>query len=60
MTDGYRITSQALQDIQNIGRYTQKQWGREQRDKYLSDLKKRFEWLVEASCITSSNFLKKI
>lgn len=47
MTKTYRITPRALQDLKNIGRYTQKEWGNEQRNKYLNALKKRFEWLAE-------------
>lgn len=47
MTHTYRITPRALQDLQNIGRYTQEKWGREQRNKYLRALEKRFEWLAK-------------
>ena len=47
MTQPYRITPRAHQDIQNIGRYTLKKWGREQRNKYLLALEQRFEWLAQ-------------
>lgn len=47
MTSTYRITPRALQDLQNIGRYTLKKWGREQRNKYLHALEKRFKWLAD-------------
>ena len=32
----YRLTRKALDDLRSIARYTQKNWGREQRNKYLS------------------------
>lgn len=47
MKNSYRITQRAAQDLKNIGRYTLKTWGREQRNKYLFALEKRFEWLAE-------------
>lgn len=47
MTNSYRITPRALKDLQNIGRYTLKEWGREQRNKYLFALEKRFAWLAD-------------
>lgn len=47
MSNTYRITPRALQDIRDIGRYTLQKWGREQRNNYLHALDKRFEWLAE-------------
>ena len=47
MTHTYRITPRAKQDLQSIGRYTLKKWGREQRNKYLYALEQRFGWLAE-------------
>lgn len=47
MTNTYRVTPRALQDLQNIGRFTLRKWGREQRNKYLHALERRFEWLAE-------------
>ncbi len=47
MKNSYRITPRAQQDLKNIGRYTLKKWGRNQRDKYLLALEKRFKWLAE-------------
>ncbi len=41
------VSPRAKVDIKQIGRYTQKIWGLKQRDKYLSELEKRFEWLVD-------------
>ncbi len=43
----YRVTPRAVEDIKSIGRYSLKQWGREQRDKYLRNLEKRFSWLAD-------------
>ena len=44
---GYRVTPRALQDLKNIGRYTEQQWGRRQRNTYLKALEKRFGWLAD-------------
>ena len=43
----FRITPKASDDLKNIGRYTFKQWGRDQRNTYLRNLDKRFQWLSE-------------
>lgn len=42
----YRITPRAFNDLKEIGRYTLKKWGKEQRNKYLLDLDSRFAWLA--------------
>ena len=34
----FRLTQKAIEDLKNIGRYTQENWGREQRNLYLSRL----------------------
>ncbi len=47
MTNAFRITPRAAQDLRNIGRYTLKRWGKEQRDTYLRALDRRFAWLAE-------------
>ena len=44
---GYRVTPRALEDLKNIGRYTEQQWGICQRNTYLRALEKRFGWLAE-------------
>ncbi len=44
---GYRITPRAQDDLKNIGRYTERQWGKRQRNTYLKALEKRFDWLAE-------------
>jgi toxin ParE1/3/4 len=33
--------------LKNIGRYTLKTWGKEQRDAYLHATERRFSWLAE-------------
>ncbi len=43
----FRITPRARDDLKNIGRYTLKTWGKEQRNIYLKKLDKRFQWLAE-------------
>lgn len=47
MTAIYRITPKALSDLKNIGRYTKEKWGKPQRNRYLTDLDKRFIWLAK-------------
>lgn len=47
MTNTYRITPRAKQDLQNIGRYTMKIWGKKQRDIYLLALDRQFARLAE-------------
>ncbi len=44
---GFRVTPRAQADLKNIGRYTEQQWGRRQRNIYLKALEKRFGWLAE-------------
>lgn len=43
----YRVTPRARDDLKSIALYTQHQWGKSQRDKYLRLLGQRFEWLAE-------------
>jgi toxin ParE1/3/4 len=31
----YRLTNKALEDLRSIARYTEENWGREQRNRYL-------------------------
>ena len=42
----FRLTGLAMQDLR-IGRYTQKTWGREQRNRYLSNLDASFHLLAQ-------------
>ena len=44
---GIRVTPRAQDDLKNIGRYTERQWGKRQRNTYLKALEKRFGWLAE-------------
>ena len=41
------IASRAYQDLIDIGEYTERQWGYEQRAKYLRQLLDRIKWLAE-------------
>jgi toxin ParE1/3/4 len=43
----FRITPRARADLKNIGRYTFEKWGKKQRDVYLRNLDKRFQWLAD-------------
>ncbi|MDH5434951.1 MAG: type II toxin-antitoxin system RelE/ParE family toxin [Gammaproteobacteria bacterium] len=42
-----KISKEASNDLVSIGRYTQKEWGIEQRRKYLSEIHKKFSFLLE-------------
>ena len=42
----YRVTPRAYQDLLNIGRYSERNWGRKQRNRYLQALETRFQWLA--------------
>ncbi len=39
---GYKITPRAQDDLKNIGRYTERQWGKRQRNTYPKALEKHF------------------
>ena len=43
----FSLTRQALEDLREIGRYTQERWGREQRRHYLALLDRSFNDLAE-------------
>ncbi len=43
----YQVSKQAKNDLRQIGLYTEKEWGRAQRRKYLADLDKKFALLAE-------------
>jgi len=47
MSSTFRVTPRAAADLIGIGRYTQKKWGKKQRDLYLRDLDRRFAWLAK-------------
>lgn len=42
-----RVTPRAREDLKNIGRYTERTWGKTQRNRYLKDIEARFHWLAE-------------
>lgn len=41
------ITEEAKQDLLKIGEYTEYQWGRNQRKRYIKSLVDRIDWLSE-------------
>lgn len=43
----FRITKRAKEDLVGIGRYTERVWGKKQRDKYLGELDACFHWLAK-------------
>ncbi len=44
----FTLTKKALSDLLEIGRYTEQNWGREQRYKYLSKLDDCFQQIAES------------
>jgi len=42
-----RVTPRAQDDLKNIGRYTERTWGKTQRNLYLKSLETRFKWLAD-------------
>ena len=43
----FKVTPRAKESLKEIGRYTLKKWGKEQRKAYLYDLDERFAWLAK-------------
>lgn len=43
---GFRLSAKALGDLKSIGQYTERYWGREQRNKYLAMLDSCFHTLA--------------
>ena len=43
----FSLTKQAIEDLREIGRYTQKRWGQDQRRRYLALLDQCFHTLAE-------------
>lgn len=61
----YRLTKKALDDLRSIARYTEKAWGREQRNKYLSKLDSSFQMLhmshsLDVRAMTSNKAIASI
>lgn len=48
----YSISYKARSDLKEIGRYTQKKWGTNQRNKYLGALFKSFDRLAADELVT--------
>jgi len=42
----YKVSQVAFDDLVNIGRYTENEWGTSQRNTYLDDLERQFEMLA--------------
>lgn len=47
MTNSYRVTPRAQQDLINIGRYTLEMWGKKQRNLYLRAIEQRFRLIAD-------------
>lgn len=50
---GFRVSKAAQADIREIGRYTQEQWGRDQRRVYLDGLNDRFQHLANTPMLAA-------
>jgi plasmid stabilization system protein ParE len=42
----YKVSQVAFDDLVNIGRYTENEWGTSQRNTYFDDLERQFEMLA--------------
>lgn len=50
---GFRLSKAAQNDVRGIARYTQKEWGKAQRRRYLDGLNDKFEILSRSPTITA-------
>lgn len=58
----YRVSRVAFDDLVNIGRYTENEWGTSQRNEYLDDIERQFDMLArdpEYPAIRSRNEPRK-
>ncbi len=53
---GFRLSKAAQTDVRNIARYTQKEWGRAQRRRYLDGIQEKFEALSLNPTMTAERF----
>ena len=53
---GFRLSKAAQADVQNIAHYTQKEWGRAQRRRYLDGIQEKFEALSLNPTMTAERF----
>lgn len=47
MAKKFKLTPEAKLDLKKIGRFTEKEWGKEQRNKYLAQLDTRIRNIAE-------------
>ena len=50
---GFRVSKAAQADIREIGRYTQQQWGKDQRRVYLGELNDRLQLLANTPMLAA-------
>lgn len=56
----FRLTAKAMEDLKSIGRFTERKWGREQRNKYLGALDSCFHAIAHQPGIgTTCNYIRK-
>lgn len=56
----FRLTKMAVEDLRGIGRYTQEQWGLEQRNIYLARLDDAFHTIARQPLIGKScDYIRK-
>jgi toxin ParE1/3/4 len=56
----FRLTVKALEDLKSIGRFTERKWGRGQRNKYLAMLDSSFHAIVHQPGIgTSCDYIRE-
>ena len=47
----FRLTAKAVEDMKAIGRFTERKWGREQRNRYLAMLDSSFDTITHQPAI---------
>ncbi|WP_419662583.1 type II toxin-antitoxin system RelE/ParE family toxin [Desulfosarcina variabilis] len=56
----FRLTAKAVDDMKSIGRFTERKWGREQRNRYLAMLDSSFNTIAYQPEIgTACGYIKK-
>jgi toxin ParE1/3/4 len=46
MIKRYLLTEKAQKDLRSIAQYSARMWGNDQKNRYISNIKKRIEWLA--------------
>lgn len=56
MTKRVLLTEKAQEDLRSIAQYSAKRWGNRQKNLYISNIKKRIEWLAHSPQLAKRRF----